>query len=282
MPFPISVKVNVPPALKRLISGASGGFSGGIGGNINTFGAPGGPKLTFTARKYVGKTYSTQGAGTSGELSGGGSQSPGAGAGTVQLILPEEFSVSYGAQYEEFAMGAVLTSIANGELGDASSAAFAAAQQNIMGMAGSFVGLEGANEAFLQQKGVAKNPNTEMLFRNMNFRTFTFNFKFHASNPSESQRIKNIVDTFKVAMHPTIDGPYLNYPDTFKIEYSSDVGGDSFYHKFATSVLTDMTYNYSGTGVTAQFKDGAPVETSLSLTFKEIEFLTKESVQAGM
>jgi hypothetical protein len=269
---PDEVIRRIPAPLRRIMGiGGSAGFTGG--GGVQSFGNQGTgnqPRLIFTSKGYVGRPYSTTGAG---QYSDAGNSSPGAGSGTVDLYLPEEFSVGYSAGYEEFAMGALISSLMNGGE-DAMSAIGSALRDNAAGMAG----MENLNASQYQSQGKAKNPNMEVLFKNMNFRTFTFNFKFHPNNPSEAQEVKNIVKIFKLGMHPEMDGVYLKYPDTWQIEYQ---GQGDFYNKFATCVLTDMTYNYSGTGVTAQFEDGAPVESSLSLTFKEIEFLTKSSVNDG-
>ena len=47
----------------------------------------------------------------------------------------------------------------------------------------------------------------------------------------------------------------------------------------ATSVMTNMSVDYNGSGYPVFFKNtGAPVQINMSLSFKELEVLTRERV----
>jgi hypothetical protein len=49
-----------------------------------------------------------------------------------------------------------------------------------------------------------------------------------------------------------------------------------------TSVLTDMIVNYSPNGQFTAFANGMPTQINITLTFKELAVLTKETIQDGM
>ena len=78
---------------------------------------------------------------------------------------------------------------------------------------------------------------------------------------------------------------FLTLPSTFDIHYmyqmSTDVAKEnSFYSKIATCVLQNCAVNYTPNGVKS-FADGGPTQTTMTLTFKETEALTKEKINEG-
>jgi len=199
----------------------------------------------------------------------------------ISIYLPNELSVSYSTQYEEMSMGAVLGAADEGALAGL-GAATSKLMDNAGRMIGSAVGLDGLQDLRNANQGKAFNPQMELLFKSVNFRQFTFNFKFHPANQGEADHILRIQKRFKYHMHPELEGAFFKYPDLFSVTYrAGSSGGEDYYHKFGKMVLTDMTINYAGTGVASQFKNGAPVETDMSLTFKEVEFLTKDRINQG-
>jgi hypothetical protein len=78
---------------------------------------------------------------------------------------------------------------------------------------------------------------------------------------------------------------YLGIPSTFDIHYmflSKDgiASENNFYNRIATCVLQDCSVNYTPGGVKS-FEDGGPTQTTMTLTFKEIELLTKDKIGEG-
>ena len=55
---------------------------------------------------------------------------------------------------------------------------------------------------------------------------------------------------------------------------------NNYYNRVATCVLQNCEINYTPTGVKS-FEDGGPVQTTMVLTFKEIELLTKDKIAQG-
>ena len=139
-------------------------------------------------------------------------------------------------------------------------------------------GVDTALQGALSRNGVALNSHMAVLFDNVGFRTFQFNYKFTPRNQQESNELQRLISTFKYAMYPSLPDKnrYLfQYPDEFEIEFAPSINTHLF--KFKRCVLKDMSVNYNGDGVPRFFDEtGAPVVVDISLTFLETEIMTKE------
>ncbi len=149
------------------------------------------------------------------------------------------------------------------------------------GLVGGLAGLGGASQIMSGigvAEGIAINPHTAVLFDNVNFREFGFTYKFIARNAEESTAIKNVINTFEKAMHPSISwggGVFFEYPEEFDIEFSSRINPHLF--NVNRSVLKSINVNYNGENIPIFFEEtGAPVSIEVSLQFQETKILTKE------
>lgn len=144
-----------------------------------------------------------------------------------------------------------------------------------------------AISAYGVYNGLAINPHTELLFEGVKFREFEFNFKLVAREKQESDSIKEISNLLRFHMHPELDMNSLlfKYPSDFDMAfYYIEKGGvakENTYLTFVmTSLLQDVSVNYSGNNNLSTFKDTyAPVEIDLSLKFREKQILTKEIIE---
>jgi hypothetical protein len=104
--------------------------------------------------------------------------------------------------------------------------------------------------------------------------------------------IDTIIRLFKFHMHPEYksEGRYtFIYPSEFDITfYTKDGSENKWVTKIATCVLTDMRVNYTPDGqwVSNEGNPGngagaAPNSYQISMTFKELSILTKDTVAAG-
>jgi len=127
---------------------------------------------------------------------------------------------------------------------------------------------------------IKTNPFREVLFESVDYRTFNFRYRFMPRNQQETDAVKKIIDTFKFHMHPelTENKFFYIYPSEFEIVYTFNGRENQYFNKIQNCALTDMTVEYGGDKF-ASFNNGAPVETILTLTFRELELLTKESIQ---
>jgi len=126
------------------------------------------------------------------------------------------------------------------------------------------------------------NPFREVLFESVDYRSFNFSYRFFPKSQGETDRIKNIIDLFKVNMLPEITSEKLFYiyPSEFDIEYFYKDSPNPYLHKFARCALVNMEVDYGGDQFVT-FQDGAPVEIGLTLTFRELEQLTSEKASNG-
>lgn len=133
--------------------------------------------------------------------------------------------------------------------------------------------------------GVAANPKKELLFKNMDFRTFSFTYDFYSRNEKETQKIHEIIKTFKYHMHPefkagTADFLYI-YPSEFEISYHFKQKNNDFIHKHTSCVLIDMDVKYNPYNQFVVHNDGSPVTIRVVLTFKELAVLTRKEIEDG-
>ena len=140
----------------------------------------------------------------------------------------------------------------------------------------------GASAAVSAFSGTAVNPFKTQLFKNMNFRTFNFDYTFIPKNEKEKDQIFDIIDLFKYYMHPTLGSEkfFVSYPAEFQIEFHYKGEGPNT-HLFRTSscALTNMKVEYGGSDfITLKGTAGAPSEISMSLTFLELELIYRDRI----
>jgi hypothetical protein len=251
---------------------------------------------------------------------------------TISLYMPENLTVNYNSNYsdvsitEEFGLA--------GQLGNAlSDGLFTKNYKDLVntygvGLASTLAGKAAAGlgggeniGALLQgAAGITTNPQTQLLYRGVNLRTFQLEFLMTPKTSAEAQTIKNICDTFAFYSLPGIagaatgnSGQYLTAPQIFTVQFkflgtntiagtlanvitnalnSSGLGfltqasaqsqtgsiknaPDAKTFTVNDCVLEDVTVNYAPNGWAA-YNDGYPVQTSLTLQFKETTMLTKE------
>jgi len=130
--------------------------------------------------------------------------------------------------------------------------------------------------------GLAPNPRKEQLFKNVQFRTFTFDYQFYPRDASEAANVENIIYQFKLHMHPEFKDAnnflYI-YPSEFDIFYYHGVEENLHVNRHTSCVLTDMVVNYTPNGQFTSFSNGMPTQINVTLTFKELATLTKEKIQ---
>ena len=154
-------------------------------------------------------------------------------------------------------------------------------------------GIEGALEVFDMKRGSIKAPRMELAFKGIGKRSFQYTFKMIPKSEEEANEIKNIVDAFKINMLPegmSVDdksgftGKRLKIPNTFDIKYMYVGKENEYLHKISTCVLESMSLSYGGDRFKAfdgNSRGAPPVETTMTLNFKEMELITKQRAQEG-
>ena len=201
--------------------------------------------------------------------------------GTVNLMLPQNFETQFNANYEETEMSQILNNAMNNGIfsGETLNSLLAAGVDNGIQAAGDFTGMAGAGAAAAIARGKVRNNHIEVMFRGMGFRQFQFNWKFFPRNRGEVNAVRNIIEFFKLNMHPEFenanDKVYFLPPPVFNISVRNSA---NFYGGYKDSALLDMSVNYTGGGQATEFIGGEPTEIDLSLTFKELEYNTQVDV----
>jgi len=150
------------------------------------------------------------------------------------------------------------------------------------------IALPGFSGFTAKKVGDVVNPNAELVFKSVPFRTFNFPYEFAPKNEQEKDDVQKILSMFKFHMMPELGGAaqgYLSAPSEFQITYMYREGPNSYIPQISRCALTDMNVDYSPEGVFTTFKgDGrgaAPVLTKMELQFTEMEIMTKETIAAG-
>jgi hypothetical protein len=129
---------------------------------------------------------------------------------------------------------------------------------------------------------VRTNPFREVFFEGVDYRQFNFRYRFMPKDRTESQAVYNIIQTFKEHMHPELSkgGYFYIYPSEFEIVYYYKNKENPYFNRISQCALTDMSVDYGGEQF-ASFLDGSPTEINITLSFRELELLTKDSIKQG-
>lgn len=140
------------------------------------------------------------------------------------------------------------------------------------------------------------NPHMEFVFKGVETRKFEFGFKFTPKTEEEAESVYEIIKTLKTHMHPDIKTSVLDndsgftmfytYPSEFDVMFMSHGKENRWMHKISTCALTGLEVNYAGGNTNAflrdtQNKGSPPAITELSLTFTELEILTRSRIEEG-
>jgi len=135
----------------------------------------------------------------------------------------------------------------------------------------------------LLQAGLAINPHQAQVFRGVDFRSHQFDYKFVARNQTESNTLRSIITAFRQAMLPGnaigssegSAGLAFTYPEEFTLSFAPRIR--NYLYNIGRSVLTTMNITYNGENIPIFFEQTqAPVSITKSLTFQEVQVLTKE------
>ena len=83
-------------------------------------------------------------------------------------------------------------------------------------------------------------------------------------------------------MHPEMSESklFFIYPSEFHITYYYGNSENEYFHKLAPCALESMEVSY-GDEQFSSFEDGNPTVINMSLTFRELEILTKKMIDQG-
>jgi hypothetical protein len=263
---------------------AAGAIEGAIGGGLLTGDVKGAAKGAV-----VGGVV---GAATGAIVGSQGSRSQKRLKTAIALHIPNNLSVSYSMSWSEEDTGMIAMAGAAVQQGWEVAKAISGKGNNtdVSGTGAAILTnialSKGPNQAGNSvATGLAANPKKEQVFKGVNFRSFSFDYKFFPRNGSEAENVRNIIDQFKYHMHPEFKDNnnfvYI-YPSEFDIFYYQDGEENRKLHRHTSCVLTDMSINYTPNGMFNTFENGMPTQIDVTLQFRELALLTKDKVKDGL
>ena len=222
----------------------------------------------------------------------------------IALYMPPTVSVTYTANYTdtEIGEGAVAAQEFIGADSFKSGVGIAmsdemnqrvveALKKAALGTVGAVPGMQGTRELYEMESGFIMTNRMELAFKGLPKRGFQYTFKMIPKSEQEAEEIRNIVTAFKMNMLPEgmesgdgFTGKNLKIPNTFDIKYMFVGRENQYLNKISTCVLESMNVTYGGDRYKTfdGNEDGAPpVETTMTLNFKEMELITKERAEEG-
>lgn len=213
---------------------------------------------------------------------------------TIVLYMPESIMTEYHAEWqaEELGAAADFTNMIKGK--STLKEALESAGAGGLGVAGTmlnqFTNLN-FKDAISRATRLSINPHMEVIFNGIGFRQFNFKFRFTPESEAEALNVDNIIRAFKFYAAPEIlkgtSGRFWIYPAEFDIQYYSNGKENLFLNKISTCALVNMEVNYTPVGQWSAFRPHPDIEgqpsvcTEITLTFKELEIITKERILEG-
>lgn len=190
------------------------------------------------------------------------------GVATISLYIPDTMAFQYSSSYSQLSLVDAAKDIP--VLGKA------------VGAVSSIIN-SGPARLLAKGSGFAFNPQQQMLFDGIDFRTYQMSFTFTPYSKEEAQTVAKIVKMFKMHAAPRLAegtaGMFFVPPSTFNLDFMFNGKINPNVGKVAESVIEGIDVNYSPNGFST-FGDGAPVQTTLTLNFKEIELITREKIES--
>jgi hypothetical protein len=183
----------------------------------------------------------------------------------ITLYMPDTINFNYAASYGNVSLGDAVKEVAGlTKIGGALTGAATSASASLL--------------AYTQ--GIVLNPQQQLLFDGIDFRTFQMSFTFTPKNGSESSTIQTIIQKFRSHAAPKIGtsaaGAFFSVPDSFIISFSSP-----FITKLKESALMTVDVNYAPNGIWSAHPDGSPTQINMTLQFKELTLVDRTSIDAG-
>jgi hypothetical protein len=222
----------------------------------------------------------------------------------IALYMPPTVSVTYTANYTDTPIGSGAAAAARAFASDSfKDAAGVLASDEVtadlvdglkkaaLGTVGAVPGMEGTRELYEMNQGYIMTNRMELAFKGLPKRGFQYTFKMIPKSEQEAEEVRKIVTAFKMNMLPEgmgetggFTGKNLKIPNTFDIKYMFVNRENHYLNKISTCVLESMNVAYGGDRYKTfdGNESGAPpVETTITLNFKEMELITKERAQEG-
>lgn len=197
----------------------------------------------------------------------------------VALYMPDTIQFTYNSSYSTVSLKDALkegvegvASAVGGKAKTAAGAITSAVDSDAVKLAAS-------------AKGNAINPQNQLLFDGIDFRSYQMAFTFTPRNKAESDSVNSIIKVFRLHAAPIIQtglsGMFFKVPDSFIVQFVNSTGLNTYVNRMKESVLTSVDVNYSPNGIWSTHSDGSPTQIVMTLQFKEIALVDQTAINNG-
>jgi hypothetical protein len=225
--------------------------------------------------------------------------------GIISLYMPDTLNASYNSNYTEMSLTSDVGNLQtirqlNQVAGKLASADFGQGILKTLGniastdpatidlvtkIASEKLGLGQTGSLLLKGQGFAINPQMQMIYQSISLRTFNLSFVFTPKTSMDSETIDKIIWMFKNHSLPSLqtagqtstDSMYLVPPSIFNVDFLINASNNKYLPKYGDCVLENVEVNFAPNGWAA-FDSGAPVQTTLQLSFREIQALDRSKI----
>lgn len=200
----------------------------------------------------------------------GGANPGGAGSGGIALPMPDRINDRPSVLWQptslsKIGLGATEAAIKAipkvGSVIDELGSEVVQAGESAAGLAATVLGAE---------TGMTINPFLIMLFKQPNYKEFTFSWTLTPRTASESDRLNSIVKQFRSSMLPdisTTSSILLDYPMIVKPAFHPS----QYMFDFKYCAIKDINVDYTGAGMPAFTTTNAPAAVKLEIHLTEID-----------
>ena len=134
------------------------------------------------------------------------------------------------------------------------------------------------NQMMAMQKGQVYNPNVELIYQSPVMREFVFNFDFLPRNIGEAEVMNQIIKAFKSNSAPVdLNNGMFGLPMVWNVKYMSGAEENRYMNKFKPAACVGVSVQAnSSADMHISTAAGVPVQTSLTLQFREVDIITRE------
>ena len=208
---------------------------------------------------------------------------------TIAIYMPQTLKFNLAADYGAAEIGGALGAFAKVRDAMNSGTFFgpdlgAVAQQAGklgVGLSSFFTGGlgEGIGAAIQRRTGIAPAAMSEMIFNGIDYRTFSFTFKFTPRSKKESDVVNNMLHAIKEAMLPVKYGhgssiAAFKVPHEFVIRFMRGTQINPFLDQIGLCACTGVDIDY-GSDKFSTHPSGDPVSIDATLTFRELELMER-------
>lgn len=187
---------------------------------------------------------------------------------SVRLYMPDSLVFNYDAQYDKLSVSEAINSIPL--VGEVTKAITSTVSEREIG------------RAISNKLGYTFNPQQQTLFEGIDFREFQLDFTFTPTSQEEAATVQEIIKTLRIAAAPTkvksAGGFFFIPPSIFNISFFFNDSINYSIPPIRPCVLQNISTNFAPNGWAAM-RDGSPAQTTISLSFKELDLVDRDNIK---